>query len=118
MKKLDEDIPVNNASSGAIAGLPPDTPPVGKGITTKGHMLRRKQLSTSKFAGKKVFIVPPNTYYKAMLGKRKYEHYEKYINECEGGEEIREFGRKHWDEPIILQNEKTGAMVYLKYGRK
>jgi len=117
MKKIDEEVPVNTASSGNIAGLPPDTPPVGKGITTKGHMLRRK-LPTSKFAGKKVFVVPEDTYYKALLGKRKYEHYEKYINECEGGEEIREFGRKHWDEPIILQNEKTGAMVYLKYGRK
>lgn len=28
--KLFEDVPTNNASSGNIAGLPPDQPPVGK----------------------------------------------------------------------------------------
>ena len=30
VRSLREDVPTNNASSGAIAGLPPDQPPVRK----------------------------------------------------------------------------------------
>jgi hypothetical protein len=78
-----------------------------------GKSSRRKT-----FAGKQVFVVDPTTYHKAYLGKRKYEHYEKYLEGSPYFEEIREYGRKNWDEPIILQNEQTGAMVYLKYGSK
>jgi hypothetical protein len=78
-----------------------------------GKPVRRK-----KFAGKQVFVVDPTTYHKAYLGKRKYEHYEKYLEGSPYAEEIREFGRKNWAEPIIIENEQTGAMVYLKYGSK
>lgn len=36
--------PATSVSGGGIAGIRPDEiPPVGKGITTKGHMLRRKK---------------------------------------------------------------------------
>ena len=96
-----------SVGSGAVAGLEPDIPPVG------GPVVRRK-----KFAGKDVFVVDPNTFYKARYGKRKHEHYERYLDECDCKEEIRAFGRKYWDKPIILQCEKTGAMIYLKYGKK
>ena len=51
IKELKEEI-INTAGSGQIAGLPPDIPPVPKGVTTKGHMLRRKPPKT--FAGKAV----------------------------------------------------------------
>jgi len=78
-----------------------------------GKPIRRK-----RFAGKQVFVVDPTTYHKAYLGKRKYEHYEKYLEGSPYFEEIREYGRKHWDEAIVLENEQTGAMVYLKYGSK
>jgi hypothetical protein len=77
-----------------------------------------KPIRRRKFAGKQVFVVDPTTYHKAYLGKRKYEHYEKYLEGSPYFEEIRAYGRKHWDEAIILENEQTGAMVYLKYGRK
>lgn len=97
--------------SGAVAGMPTTSPPDETPV--RGPILRRK-----KFAGKTVFVVKPETFYKSYLGKRKYEHYEKFLEGCEGFEEIRDFGRKHWDEPIILEDETTGAMVYLKYGRK
>ena len=33
-------------------------------------------------------------------------------------EEIRQYGRANPDEPIVLQDNTTGAMLYLKYGRK
>jgi hypothetical protein len=77
-----------------------------------------KPIRRRKFAGKQVFTVDPTTYHKAYLGKRKNEHYEKYLEGSPMADEIREYGRKNWDESIIIENEQTGAMVYLKYGRK
>lgn len=77
-----------------------------------------KPIRRRKFAGKQVFVVDPTTYHKAYLGKRKYEHYEKYLEGCDMADEIRAYGRKYWDEPIIIENEQTGAMVYLKYGSR
>jgi hypothetical protein len=77
-----------------------------------------KPVRRRKFAGKQVFVVDPTTYHKAYLGKRKNEHYEKYLAGSPMADEIREYGRKNWDESIIIENEQTGAMVYLKYGRK
>jgi hypothetical protein len=104
-KKTNENV-VNSAGSGNIAGLPPDTPPV------------RKRSKKSRFAGRAMWVVDEDTYYKALLGKRKYEHFTKYLDGCDVAEEIREYARTNWAESIILQNEKTGAMVYLKYGSK
>ena len=34
------------------------------------------------------------------------------------GETIRQYGRKNKRKPIIVQDEKTGAMTYLRYGGK
>ena len=108
---IEEEV-ANSVGGGNIAGMPthstPDQTPV-----RKSKVLRR-----DRFAGKTVFEVDEDTYYKAYLGKRKYEHYEKFLEGCEGYEEIRDYGRKYWDEPILLRNEKTGAMQYLKYGSK
>lgn len=56
-----------------------------------GKPIRRK-----KYAGKQVFVVDPTTYHKAYLGKRKYEHYEKYLEGSPLADEIREYGRKYW----------------------
>ena len=36
----------------------------------------------------------------------------------EVGEAIRQYGRANPGKPIILQDELTGSMIYLKYGRK
>ena len=101
-----------SVGAGVIAGMPTADPPELTPVR-RSKMVRRK-----KFAGKQVFVVDPTTYHKAYLGKRKYEHYEKYLEGCDIAEEIREFGRTYWEEPIILQNEQTGAMIYLKYGSK
>jgi hypothetical protein len=69
IKQIKEEI-VNTVGSGQIAGLEPDIPPVPKGVTTKGSMLRRK------------------------------------------------YAKENRDAPIIIEDELTGAMVYLKYGKR
>ena len=101
------------SGGGPIAGLPPDFPPVPAGVTSKGSMLRRK-----KFAGKEVFVVPSDAFHKARLGKKKFEHYSSYVGKDEIGEAIRQYAKENRDEPIILEDELTGAMVYLRYGKR
>lgn len=112
LKQLKEEIAMT-AGSPPIAGLPPDIPPVPAGVTTSGRMLRRK-----KFAGQEVFVVPSNAFHKAKLGKKKFEHYSSYVGRDEIGQEITEFARTNKDAPIILEDELTGAMVYLRYGKR
>tara|TARA_B100000287_G_scaffold249813_1_gene234825 strand:+ start:2148 stop:2825 length:678 start_codon:yes stop_codon:yes gene_type:complete len=74
--------------------------------------------SSKRFRGAKVFKVPTSTFLRARLGKKKYAPYRKILGEIENGEEIRQYGLKHYKEPIILEDERTGAMCYLRYGKK
>jgi hypothetical protein len=101
---LNEEAPTNQVGSGNIAGTTGD-PPVGKKV-----MVRR-------FANNDVFSVDTQTFNNARLGKKKYLKYEKYVGTDEIGNAIREYGRKYPKKPIILQDEKTGAMTFLRYGR-
>jgi hypothetical protein len=103
-ESLNEEAPANQVGSGNIAGTTGD-PPVGKKV-----MMRR-------FANNDVFAVDTQTFNNARLGKKKYLKYEKYVGTDEIGNAIREYGRKYPKKPIILQDEKTGAMTFLRYGR-
>lgn len=105
-ENLSEEI-ANAVGGGNIAGTTGD-PPVGSKT-----IVRR-----SKFANNDVFVVDQNRYMKARLGKRKYLKYESYVGNDEVGDEIRTFGRSNPNKPIILQCEKTGAMCFLRYGKK
>lgn len=78
-----------------------------------GKMIRRKP--HSMFGGKAVFKVP--SIHKAINGKLKFKHYKSYVS-GELGEEIRQYAVQNPNDPIILEDEKTGAMVYLRYGKK
>lgn len=100
---LNEEI-ANVVGSGAIAGTD-GNPPVGKTV-----MMRR-------FAGNDVFVVDTQRFNKARLGKKKYLKYETYVGTDEVGNAIRTYGRKYPKKPIILQDDKTGSMIFLRYGR-
>ena len=101
-----EDAAVNNVGDGAIAGAAPgEEPPVRK---------KRK-----KFAGCEVFEVSPDIYYKCVKGKQKFEHWKRYFDRESGvGAEIYEFAYKYPRKAIIVQNEVTKEMVYLRHKRK
>ncbi len=115
-KELGEDTLKEEVANSVGGGM---SPVIGGEGNIHGYdPIMSKPIRRRKFAGKQVFVVDPTTYHKAYLGKRKYEHYEKYLEGSPYYEEIRAYGRKYWDEPIILENEQTGAMVYLKYGSK
>tara|TARA_E500000318_G_scaffold4934_3_gene5132 strand:- start:39222 stop:40289 length:1068 start_codon:yes stop_codon:yes gene_type:complete len=106
--KINEEI-ANVASSGQVAGLG-DDPPVGKKAQTS--LIRR-----GKFANNDTFIVSSDVMKTARMGKKKFVKYEKYVGNGEVGKAIRDFGRKNPKKPIILQDEKTGGMIFLRYGK-
>ncbi len=111
IKHIKESIAMS-VGSGAVAGMPTASPPEQSPVKIT-PMLRRK-----KFAGKQVFIVPSDAFHKAKLGKKKFEHYSSYVGKNDIGDAIRQFAKENRDEPIILEDEITGAMVYLKYGKR
>jgi hypothetical protein len=80
-----------------------------------GKPLRRKPPQT--FGGKAVFKVPSDRFHKARLGKKKFEHYTSYVGRDEIGEEIRAYIKENPNAPVIVEDEVTGAMFYLKYGK-
>jgi len=69
-----------------------------------------------RFAGAKVFKVPTTTFMRARLGKKKYARYRKILGEIDNGE-IRQYCLKNYKDPIVLEDERTGAMLYLRYGK-
>jgi hypothetical protein len=101
---LTEDAPVNNVGGGNIAGTKGDPPAPTK------VMMRR-------FAKNDVFVVDAKKFNDARFGKKKYLRYEKYVCNDEVGNAIREYGRKYPKKPIIIQDELTGAMTFLRHGR-
>lgn len=107
VKRFQEEAIMNTGSG--IAGF--DTPPVRK-------KKKKEEYGMDRFAGRAVWVVPESMYYNAYLGKRAFERFDQYLDGYEHLDEIREYANEYWDQPIIIQNEKTGAMIYLKYGRK
>lgn len=93
-----------NVTGPMVAGTTGD-PPVPNKV-----MMRR-------FANSDVFVVDTSRYLKARLGKRKFLKYETYVGNDDVGNAIREYGRKYPKKPIILQDDKTGAMIFLRYGK-
>lgn len=79
---------------------------------------KKKKPVMTRFAGSECFEVNPDVFERSRWGKRKYTRYEKYVGNDEIGQAIREYGRKFPTRPLILKNNVTGAMLYLKYGRK
>lgn len=110
--------PANAAGAGGIAGIGIGSKGEAPGPASVLSRLRRKPLDEDTFAGEPVFKVSDDFYHRCYHGKKKFHTYEKYVGSDEHGEKIRQYGRKNYDKPIVIQNEKTGAMLYLKYGKK
>lgn len=64
----------------------------------------------------KVFSVDTKTFQNARNGKGRYERYDKYVGNSPLKEEIREYAIANTNKPVILKDEKTGMLCFLKYG--
>jgi len=103
-----------SAGGGGIAGIGVEHPTKPGQAEPPGKIKVKK----GRFAGRDTFIVDPNIFLKARLGKKKYHRYENYVGNDDTGLAIRDYGRKYPKEPIILQDSMTGAMLFLRYGRE
>lgn len=116
IKKLKEEV----ANSMGAAGISGAQTAVNVGIAGRDKLLASKPLRRkppSMFGGKAVFKVPSDAFFKARLGKQFRKHYKSYVA-GELGEDIRQYAIENPDSPIILEDEKTGAMFYLRYGKR
>ena len=80
-------------------------------------MLRRSSpvLAEETFAGAMVFEVSSKLFHNITLQKRKGKHWRTYLEEDDCYAEIREWARKHPKGKIVVRNECTGEMRYVRY---
>lgn len=139
-RKINEEgAPANAAGGGNIAGLgvgAAGEPGVSVAAQRKhqrknasdpqtpvmGDILRRNTLDTNlteegKFAGNTTHIVPSDVYHSARLAKKERKHWRTYLDKSDHAKKISEWAKKNPKKPVILQDERTGAMCYARYGR-
>jgi hypothetical protein len=69
----------------------------------------------STFASMPVFNVNGDDFVRCQDGKKKHAHWNKYIDtESDYGKKIHGYAKKNPKQSIIVQDDKTGHMVYLK----
>lgn len=107
---IKEDAPTNSVGGGAVAGIGVPNPNLPN--QSEPGVKKRK-----KFAGSTVFTVPTKSFVMAKMLKRKGVRFESYLGDPDIAKEVGEFANKNWHEAIILEDEQTGAMVYLRYGK-
>tara|TARA_R110002020_G_scaffold367435_1_gene579310 strand:+ start:503 stop:859 length:357 start_codon:yes stop_codon:yes gene_type:complete len=108
MKRFSELLREEGTSVSSVAGLQGDPP----GPRMKSKMLKRK-----KFNGCEVFVVSSESYSSCISAKMKSERFSKYIGDFEIGNDIREYARLNPSKSIIIEDDVTGAMTYLKIGK-
>ena len=97
-EQVDEDVPTNSASSGAVA-MPADA-------------VRRKKKKYQEFT------VSDDVYHKFRNGKMKFERWSKYLNlENEGERAIYDYARKNYRGICVLRHEDTGQVRAIRYSR-
>ena len=69
----------------------------------------------STFASMPVFKVNQDDFARCQDGKKKHSHWNKHIDtESDYGKKIHGYAKKNPKSSIIVQDDKTGHMVYLK----
>ena len=97
-EQVDEDVPTNSASSGAIA--------------MTADAVRRKKKKYQEFT------VSDDVYHKFRNGKMKFERWSKYLNlENEGERAIYDYARKNYRGICVLRHEDTGQVRAIRYSR-
>lgn len=104
---IKEDVPTNAVSGGAVAGLGVSNP----------NVPNQAEPGVKRFAGARVFKVPTKSFVMAKMMKRKFARFESYLGDPIIAKQISEYANKNWKEAIVLEDEQTGAMCYLRYGR-
>ena len=75
----------------------------------------RRIVKEETFAGAAIFEVSSKLFHNITLQKRKGKHWRTYLEEDDCYAEIREWARKHPKGKIVVRNECTGEMRYVRY---
>lgn len=75
----------------------------------------RPMTRRGKFMNTETFIVPHSTFVGLREAKKKGKHWRTYLNEDDAYHDIREYAKKKKG-PIIVEDERTGACMYVRYG--
>lgn len=67
-----------------------------------------------EFLGSKVFDVDTKTFMKSRYSKKKKSTYKRYIGDNELSMRIREYANQNPKKGVVLRDQQTGAMVWLK----
>lgn len=111
-KSVNEDAPANAVGGGNIAGL---------GVGPQGEPGRPPQLMPmarrgKKFMGVEPYIVSSRVFNQIREAKKKGKHWRTYLDEDDAFHHIRVEARKNKKGPIIIEDENTGAMCFVRYG--
>jgi hypothetical protein len=69
-----------------------------------------------KFLNQETFIVSSSTFNSLREAKKKRVHWKRYLEEDDAYHDLREYARKKKKGPIIVEDERTGACMYVRYG--
>ncbi len=99
------------AGSGMIAGL---------GVGTQGEPGRPPELMpmarrSKKFMGIEPYVVPSKVFNQIREAKKKGKHWRTFLDEDESYHHIRLEARKSKKTPILIEDEVTGAMCFVRY---
>lgn len=111
VRNIKEEAPANSAGTGKVAalGVGPSGEP-GRSANMM-PMMRR-----GKFAGKPTFIVSSATFNALREAKKSKKHWRTYLGEDDAYHDLREYAKKS-NGPIIIEDERTGACMYVRYGK-
>lgn len=104
--KIEEEIA--NATGAAVVGtgdsgiswMPPKRPMARRGM----------------FMRQETFVVSHSTFNSLREAKKKHVRWKKYLEEDEAYYDLREYARKKRKGPIIVEDDFTGACMYVRYG--
>jgi hypothetical protein len=102
----------NGVGGGAVAGL---------GIGPQGEPGRPPQLMPvarrgKPFMGVETYVVPSRVFNQIREAKKKGKHWRKYLDEDDAYHHIRVEAKKNKKGAIIIEDENTGALCFVKYG--
>lgn len=105
------------AGSGQIASL--GIGPQGEPGRPAQMMPIIKRAKRGTFGKWDTFEVSSDRFHKIKEEKRKGSHWRKYLDGDDYYQDIREYANNHKtrNKPIILQDERTGAMCFARYGK-
>jgi hypothetical protein len=108
LDKINEEIANSVGTSGAVSPLGPRSivgDPPGK----------KKKKKREQFAGADIFKVSEEEYGQCMPGSIKYERWAKiFSSHSSNGHDIKSNFQKNPNRPFVVQNEKTGEMMFFR----